>query len=80
MGLAQWWRPTALHVGLAAHARLVDVPQLALAFEGRLPDSLFGLALRQSLDLVESMLRLTGLTWRVPNFSTVCRRQKDLNV
>lgn len=42
--------------------------------------SLFGLALRQSLGLVESMLHLTGLTWRVPNFSTVCRRQKDLNV
>ena len=42
--------------------------------------SLFGLALRQSLGLVESVLRLAGLPWRVPNFSTVCRRQKDLNV
>lgn len=39
MGLTQL-RPTALHVGLAANARLVDVPQLALAFEGRLPDVL----------------------------------------
>lgn len=27
--------------------------------------SLFGLALRQSLGLVESMLRLAGLHWRV---------------
>lgn len=26
------------------------------------------------------MLRLAGLPWRVPNFSTVCRRQKDLSV
>ena len=42
--------------------------------------SLFGQALRQSLGLVESVLRLAGLPWRVPNFSTVCRRQKDLNV
>src|SRR5574343_122702 len=42
--------------------------------------SLFGLALRQSLGLVESVLRLAGLPWRVPNFSTVCRRQKDLSV
>ena len=42
--------------------------------------SLFGLALRQSLGLVESVLRLAGLPWRVPNFSTVCQRQKDLNV
>lgn len=41
---------------------------------------LFGLALRQSLGLVESLLRLAGLDWRVPDFSTVCRRQKDLSV
>lgn len=41
---------------------------------------LFGLALRQSLGLVESLLRLAGLDLRVPDFSTVCRRQKDLSV
>ncbi|QOQ83821.1 IS5 family transposase [Comamonas thiooxydans] len=41
---------------------------------------LFGLALRLSLGLVESLLRLAGLDWRVPDFSTVCRRQKDLSV
>lgn len=41
---------------------------------------LFGLALRQSLGLVESLLRLAGLAWRVPDFSTVCRRQKTLRV
>lgn len=41
---------------------------------------LFGLALRQSLGLVESLLRLAGLDWRVPDFSTLCRRQKDLSV
>ncbi len=41
---------------------------------------LFGLALRQSLGLVESLLRLAGLDWRVPDFSTVCRRQKSLRV
>ena len=39
---------------------------------------LFGLALRQSLGLVESLLRLAGLDWRVPDFSTVCRSQKTL--
>ena len=42
--------------------------------------SLFGLALRQSLGLVESVLRLAGLPWRVPNFSTVCRSQNHLAV
>jgi hypothetical protein len=30
--------------------------------------------------MVESLLRLAGLDWRVPDFSTVCRRQKTLRV
>ena len=41
---------------------------------------LFGLALRQSLGLVESLLRLACLDWKVPDFSTVCRRQTTLRV
>ena len=41
---------------------------------------LFGLALRQSLGLVESLLRLASLDCRVPDYSTVCRRQKTLRV
>ncbi|GAB3189107.1 hypothetical protein GCM10027292_19680 [Hydrogenophaga aquatica] len=41
---------------------------------------LFGLDLRRSLGLVESLLRLAGLDWKVPDFSTVCRRQKSLGV
>jgi hypothetical protein len=39
---------------------------------------LFGMALRQTTDFVESLLRLTGLDWDVPDFSTICRRQKTL--
>ena len=39
---------------------------------------LFGLALRRTLGLVESLLRLAGLDWPVPDYSTVCRRQKTL--
>lgn len=42
--------------------------------------SLFSLPLRQSLGMVESLLRLAGLDWKVPDFSTVCRRQKNLSV
>lgn len=42
--------------------------------------SLLGLALRQSLGLIQSLLRLAGLDWRVPDFSAVCRRQKILRV
>jgi hypothetical protein len=41
---------------------------------------LFGMALRQTIGFVESLLRLIGLDWNVPNFSTLCRRQKTLAV
>jgi len=41
---------------------------------------LFGLPLRQTMGFVESLLRLVGLDWAVPDFSTLCRRQKTLNV
>ena len=35
---------------------------------------LFGMALRQTAGFVESLLRLMGLDWEVPDFSTICRR------
>lgn len=41
---------------------------------------LFGMALRQTTGFVESLLRLTGLDWAVPDFSTICRRQRTLAV
>lgn len=41
---------------------------------------LFGLPLRQSIGMVESLLKLAGLDWPVPDFSTVSRRQKHLRV
>lgn len=41
---------------------------------------LFGLALRQAMGMVESLLKLAGLPWQVPDYSTVCRRQKTLKV
>ena len=42
--------------------------------------NLFGLALRQSTGLVQSVLQLSGLAWPAPDFSTLCRRQLELNV
>lgn len=39
---------------------------------------LFGQPLRQALGMVQSLLRLAKLDWPVPDFSTVCRRQKTL--
>lgn len=41
---------------------------------------LFGMPLRQTTGFVESLLRLVGLEWTVPDFSTLSRRQKTLAV
>jgi len=41
---------------------------------------LFGMALRQTTGFVDSLLRLVGLDWTVPDFSTLSRRQKTLAV
>ena len=41
---------------------------------------LFGQPLRQALVMVHRLLSLAKLDWPVPNFSTVCRRQKSLQV
>ncbi len=42
--------------------------------------ALFGLPLRQTEGLVASLLKLAGLDWPVPDFSTLCRRQRGLTV
>ncbi|CUH20517.1 Transposase DDE domain protein [Jannaschia seosinensis] len=41
---------------------------------------LFKLPLRQTAGMVAALLRLAGLNWSVPDFSTLCRRQKTLAV
>ena len=41
---------------------------------------LFGMALRPTTGFVESLFRLMGLDWAVPDFSTLRRRQKTLKV
>ena len=41
---------------------------------------LFGMPLRHTTGFVPSLLRLVGLDWVAPDFSTLCRRQKTLNV
>ena len=41
---------------------------------------LFGMALRQTTEFVESLLRLIGLDWAVPDFRTLSGRQKTLKV
>jgi hypothetical protein len=42
--------------------------------------SLFGLALRQTTGMVQSLLKLAGLDWETPDYSTLCRRQNRLAV
>ena len=41
---------------------------------------LFGLPLRQTLGVVQSLLKMAGLPWAAPDYSTVCLRQKSLDV
>ncbi len=41
---------------------------------------LFGLPLRQTAGFVASLLRLAGLDLSVPDYSTLCRRQRTLAV
>lgn len=41
---------------------------------------LFGLPLRQTVGSVESLIRLAGLDWPVPDYSTLCRRQARIAV
>jgi len=41
---------------------------------------LFGLPLRQTTGFVQSLLNLADLDWEVPDYSTLCRRQKSLPV
>jgi hypothetical protein len=41
---------------------------------------LFQLPLRQTIGLVGSILKLSKLDWEVPDYSTLCRRQKKLSV
>lgn len=70
----QWYAPTSGKRG-RQHIFCDAAIQFCLSIK-----CLFGLALRQSLGMVESLLRLAGLDWRVPDYSTVCRRQKTLRV
>lgn len=39
---------------------------------------LFKLSLRQTTGMVASLLKLAGLDWAVPDYTTLCRRQKTL--
>lgn len=41
---------------------------------------LFGLALRQTIGMVASLLKMAGLDWSVPDFSTLCRRQRTVSI
>lgn len=41
---------------------------------------LFGMPLRHTTEFVQSLLGLVELDWAVPDYSTLCRRQRTLNV
>src|SRR6218665_109081 len=70
----QWYAPAS---GKRGHQRVFSDAAIQFCLSIK---CLFGLALRQSLGLVESLLRLAGRDWKVPGFSTVSRGQKTLRV
>jgi hypothetical protein len=39
---------------------------------------LFNLSLRQAMGMLQTLIKLAGLNWQVPDFSTVSRHQKHL--
>ena len=41
---------------------------------------LFKLPLRQTTGMVASLLKMAGLDWAVPDYTTLCRRQRTLAV
>ncbi len=42
--------------------------------------NLFGLALRQATGMVQSLLKLAGLDWATPDYTTLCKRHRELKV
>ena len=42
--------------------------------------NLFGLALRQTIGFIQSLIKLAGLDWGAPDYSTLSRRQQTLQV
>ena len=70
----QWYAPASGKRGLQQTFTDAAI-QLCLSIK-----CLFGLALRQSRGLVQSLLGLAKLDWHVPDFSTISRRQKTLQV
>ena len=42
--------------------------------------SLFRLSLRMVTGFVQSLIQLSGLSWTAPDYSTLCRRQKHIDI
>jgi hypothetical protein len=70
----QWLSAPCGHPGRPAHFSDSAI-ELCLTLKG-----LFNLPLRQATGLVASLLKLADLDWAVPDYTTLCRRQKTLPV
>ena len=76
-----WFDPETVWLAEASGKRGRPVTFTDAAIQACLTlKALFGLPLRQTTGLVASLLELAGLDWPVPDFSTLSRRQKGLNV
>lgn len=69
-----WWAPASGKPGRPA-VYSDEAIQCCLSLQ-----ALLGLPLRQARGLVQSLLKLMGLHWSVPDFSTLSRRSETLQV
>lgn len=79
--LMVWFDPEmawfAVPSGKAGHPGRFSVAAIQFCLSIKV---LFGLPLRQTTGFLESLLNLSGLDWPVPDYTTLCRRQKHLKV
>ena len=70
----QWQAPASSGPGQRAVFRDAAI-QFCLTLK-----CMFGLSLRQTTGLAESLIKLARLDWRMPDYSTLARHQKTLSV
>ena len=73
--LEQWRQPT--QTGKRGHPFEYGDIAITCALTLR---AVYGLALRQTQGFLASLLELVKLPWEIPHYTTLCRRQKTLDV
>lgn len=70
----QWYAPS-----IGKHGRNQTYSDTAIQY-CLMIKSLFRLSLRMVTGFVQSLIKLSGLNWTAPDYSTICRRQKHIDI